>query len=222
MAIKSIRDAHSKLETHFYHHGIQPVAGLDEAGRGAWAGPVMAAAIVLPLPTPELESQLRGLRDSKQLSPIKRECWDREIRRLALFVSVAQASVEEIDHLGILVATRLAMKRAVETLDTQADHLLIDYILIGDVGINQTAIPRGDSTIASIAAASVVAKVARDALMIELDQQYPEYGLAQHKGYGTHKHRQSLAQFGPTPIHRRSFKPVKQHLSFNDDLHQRT
>lgn len=219
---KLIKDPHSALETHLFQHGVQSIAGLDEAGRGAWAGPVTAAAVILPPPDPELERRLRGLRDSKQLSPTDRQRWDRNIRHLTPYVSVAQATVEEIDQLGILVATRLAMRRAVNALDTRADHLLIDYILIGDVGINQTAIPRGDTHIASIAAASVVAKVARDAVMLELDQQYPRYGFAQHKGYGTLKHRESLTQFGPTPVHRRSFKPVQQHFSSNDDLHQST
>lgn len=209
---KLIKDPHSALETHLFQHGVQSIAGLDEAGRGAWAGPVTAAAVILPPPDPELERRLRGLRDSKQLSPTDRQRWDRNIRHLTPYVSVAQATVEEIDQLGILVATRLAMRRAVNALDTRADHLLIDYILIGDVGINQTAIPHGDSLTLSIAAASVVAKVARDRLMEELDRHYPRFGFARHKGYGTRQHQSALELFGPCPLHRRSFAPTKRAL----------
>jgi ribonuclease HII len=195
----------SRLEAKLYQHGIQFIAGLDEAGRGAWAGPVTAAAVILPPPGAELEEQLQGLHDSKLLSASRREHWDQQIRNIAYSISVGQASVDEIDRIGILPATRLAMQRAVLGLDVIANHLLIDYILIGDVGINQTAIPRGDSRSISIAAASVLAKVARDRFMTNLDLQYPHFGFAQHKGYGTRQHQQALDRLGPLPIHRRSF-----------------
>lgn len=201
------------LEAHFFRHGILSVAGLDEAGRGAWAGPVIAAAVVLPPPDAGLEAQLEGLRDSKLLSAIKREHWDRQIQKLARFWCVGQASVEEIDHIGILPSTRLAMWRAVEGLNAFVDHLLIDYILIGDIGIDQTAIPRGDARAASIAAASILAKVSRDKMMVSLDLQFPEFGFAQHKGYGTRQHQEALARFGPTPIHRRSFAPIRNAIA---------
>jgi ribonuclease HII len=200
----------SSLEIGLYQHGIEVIAGLDEAGRGAWAGPVSAAAVVLPAPGSDLDGQLRGLHDSKQLSPNDREYWDLKIRKIACSVSVGQASVDEIDQIGILPATRLAMQRAIFSLNVIAEHLLIDYILIGDVGINQTAIPRGDSRALSIAAASVVAKVARDRLMTDLDLQYPQFGFAQHKGYGTRQHQAALKRLGPSPIHRRSFEPTQK------------
>jgi ribonuclease HII len=157
-----------------------------------------------------MDGQLRGLHDSKQLSPNDREYWDLKIRKIACSVSVGQASVDEIDQIGILPATRLAMQRAIFSLNVIAEHLLIDYILIGDVGINQTAIPRGDSRALSIAAASVVAKVARDRLMTDLDLQYPQFGFAQHKGYGTRQHQAALKRLGPSPIHRRSFEPTQK------------
>ena len=138
--------------------------------------------------------------------------WDNVIREIAIAVSVAQASVEEIDQAGILPATRLAMQRTVSGLDQPVGHLIIDYILIGDVGINQTAIPRGDARALSIAAASVLAKVARDRMMGVFDDQYPDYGFAQHKGYGTRQHRHALERCGPSPIHRRSFEPIRNAL----------
>ena len=213
MAVKLNNQPNCDLEAHFSRHGLHSIAGLDEAGRGAWAGPVTAAAVVLPPPDSALEAQLMGLRDSKQLSATHREQWDRQIRNLARFVCVGQASAEEIDCIGILPSTRLAMWRAVEGLNASVDHLLIDYILIGDIGINQTAIPRGDARIASIAAASVVAKVARDTMMMTLDLQFPDFGFAQHKGYGTRQHQEALASFGPTPIHRHSFAPIRNALA---------
>ena len=202
----------SRFEAGLYQHGIEVIAGLDEAGRGAWAGPVMAAAVVLPPPGVELDGELHGLHDSKQLSTEEREHWNLQILKIACSVSVGQASVDEIDQIGILPATRLAMQRAIFDLTVVVDYLLIDYILIGDVGINQTAIPFGDSRALSIAAASVVAKVARDREMTKLDLQYPQFGFAQHKGYGTPQHQEALQRLGPSPIHRRSFEPTKRAL----------
>ena len=200
----------SSFETGLYQHGVEFIAGIDEAGRGAWAGPVTSAAVVLPPPGDELDGQLHGLHDSKQLSSNDREYWALQIRKIACSVSVGQASVDEIDQIGILPATRLAMQRAFFNLTVFVEHLLIDYILIGDVGINQTAIPYGDSRALSIAAASVVAKVARDRVMTELDLQYPQFGFAQHKGYGTPQHQVALNRLGPSPIHRRSFEPTRR------------
>jgi ribonuclease HII len=202
----------SSFESALYDHGIEVVAGLDEAGRGAWAGPVVAAAVVLPPPGPELDEQFHGLHDSKKLSAKDREHWDQKIRQVACSFAVGQASVDEIDHIGILPATRLAMQRAFFSLNVIAQYLLIDYILIGDVGVNQTAIPRGDNRALSIAAASVVAKVARDCEMRSLDREYPQFGFAQHKGYGTRQHQAALNRLGPSPIHRRTFQPTQKAL----------
>jgi ribonuclease HII len=199
-----------QLEAHLYKHGIKRVAGIDEAGRGAWAGPVVAAAVVLPPPSTTLKNQLNGLNDSKKLTPSQRETWDDSIRKVATAVSVGHASVQEIDLNGILPATRLAMRRALEGLPILVNHLLIDYILIGDVPCNQTAIPRGDTQSLSIAAASVIAKVARDRLMIDFDRRYNGFGFAKHKGYGTSQHQQALQELGVTPLHRTSFEPIRR------------
>ena len=213
MKAKVNQQPDSSLETQLFRSGLRVLAGLDEAGRGAWAGPVTAAAVILPPPDAKLEHQLHGLRDSKQLSARKRELWDQIIRTLAQSVCVGQASADEIDRVGILPATRLAMWRAVDGLNTCVDHLLIDYILIGDIGIDQTAIPHGDARTTTIAAASVVAKVARDNTMRTLDHHYPDFGFAQHKGYGTRQHQKALARFGPSPIHRLSFAPIRNALT---------
>jgi ribonuclease HII len=210
MAIKSDRSPDNHLEAGFYQHGIETIAGIDEAGRGAWAGPVIAAAVILPHPGSALQHQLEGLQDSKLLTPARREHWDHHIRQIACSVAIGKASSSEIDQIGILPATRLAMQRAVRALPLEVKHLLIDYILIGDVGIDQTAIPRGDRTVLSIAAASVIAKVARDRLMVAFDRQYPHFGFSQHKGYGTRQHQTALHQLGPSPIHRRSFEPIRR------------
>jgi ribonuclease HII len=213
MSIRSNKEPNSRIEAGLYRHGIKPIAGLDEAGRGSWAGPLTAAAVILPPPGPGLDQQFLGLRDSKQLTAKQRRHWEQEIRRLAVAVSLGVATVEEIDEIGILPATRLAMRRAVYGLSVTAQHLMIDYILVGDVDINQTAIPRGDSRALSIAAASVVAKVARDRLMIALDQIFPGYGFAQHKGYGTRQHQSALTRLGPSPAHRYSFEPTQRALA---------
>jgi ribonuclease HII len=200
------------FETHFFKHGIQSVAGIDEAGRGAWAGPVVAAAVVLPPPSAKLKKELLGLHDSKKLTPSRRETWDDHIRKIAVAVSVGRASVQEIDLCGILPATRLAMRRALESLPIQVSHLLVDYILIGDVPWDQTAIPHGDARSLSIAAASVIAKVARDRLMVELDRHYAGFGFARHKGYGTTQHQRALQELGTTAAHRTSFEPIRREV----------
>lgn len=188
--------------------GYRWVAGLDEAGRGAWAGPVYAAAVVLPLDRPDLLEALSGVRDSKQLSPSQRETLSRVIREVALAVGVGWAEVEEIDKLGILPATRLAMSRAVHQLSLPVDALLIDHVRLPDVPLSQRSLPRADVRCLSVAAASIIAKVERDRRMAELDREYPGYGFASHKGYGTPQHRQALQQLGPSPLHRRTWRPV--------------
>ncbi len=213
VAVRSIPWPDTRLESALFRHGIKYIAGLDEAGRGAWAGPVVAAAVVLPSPGSRLKRRLHGLHDSKLLTSKQREHWEQELRQIAVSLSIGMSSVQEIDEIGILPATRLAMRRAVHGLAIRAQHLLIDYILIGDVGINQTALPRGDSRALSIAAASVLAKVARDRKMVELDREYPGFGFARHKGYGTRQHQAALLELGPSPIHRRSFKPTRLALA---------
>ncbi len=189
------------------YRGISCIAGVDEVGRGALFGPVVAAAVVLP---PKNAVLLRmGLKDSKQLTREERETLDRRIRKTALAIGIAEIDAETIDRVNIYHATRLAMLRAVDALGLTPDHILIDAMLI-DHPCQQTKLFYGDALCLSIAAASVIAKVHRDNLMRELDRQYPQYGLAQHKGYGTPEHRKALAQHGPTPLHRRSFNWVAE------------
>ena len=197
-----------KLEEKLWTAGIKIIAGLDEAGRGAWAGPVCAAAVVLPH-DPNICRSLTGVRDSKCMTPKQREHWRSRIQSSAVDWSIAFASNEEIDSKGILPCTCLAMNRAINQLKYKPKHLLVDFITISDCDLPQTCLPKGDSLSLSIAAASVLAKTARDKLMIKLDEQYPGYGFAQHKGYGTSQHREALQRLGLTPIHRRSFLPMK-------------
>lgn len=187
--------------------GYSPVAGIDEAGRGPLAGPVVAAAVIF-----EGEPPLDGLDDSKKLTPIAREALAVRIRACARAFAVAEAAVWEIDRHNILQATRLAMRRAVEALDVRPGVLLID----GDRGI-RSAIPQrtivgGDARAACIAAASILAKVARDAIMVALDAEHPGYGFAQHKGYASPAHLARLRALGPCALHRRSFLPVRDAL----------
>jgi ribonuclease HII len=191
------------LEAQGYHH----IAGIDEVGRGALAGPVVAAAVILPYPidTPWLAQ----VKDSKQLSPARREFLFYHIHETAISIGVAMVSNEVIDTVGIIKATRLAMKQAIDQLSPPPESLLIDYMLLPEVPLPQKGITNGDSLCLSIACASIMAKVARDHLIIELDKTYPGYGLAQHKGYGTREHLACLRRLGPSPIHRQSFKPVR-------------
>jgi ribonuclease HII len=186
--------------------GFSLIAGVDEVGRGALFGPVVAAAVILPEKTHSLAKA--GLRDSKQLPREDRERLDKRIRRIALAVSVAEVDAETIDRINIYQATRVAMLAAVQGLPMEPDHLLIDAMRI-DHPCRQTKLIYGDSLSLSIAAASVVAKVHRDALMRELDVVHPGYGLASHKGYATPAHRKALVAQGPSALHRRSFAPVR-------------
>jgi ribonuclease HII len=182
------------------------IAGVDEVGRGALFGPVVAAAVILPECLDSLASA--GLRDSKQLIREQREELDQHIRSMAIALCIAEIDAETIDRVNIYQATRMAMLAAVLGLATEPDHLLIDAMRI-DHPCRQTKLIYGDSLSLSIAAASVVAKVHRDALMRQLDTLHPGYGLASHKGYGTPEHRRALAEFGPSTLHRRSFAPVR-------------
>lgn len=184
--------------------GATMIAGVDEVGRGALFGPVVAAAVILPADT-----RIRGLRDSKQLLREDRERLVEIVKTRAIAAAIEEVDAETIDRVNIYQASRMAMTAAVMRLDPQPDHLLIDALRL-DLPHRQTSIIYGDSLSISIAAASVVAKVYRDARMRELDEQYPGYGLASHKGYGTPEHREALRNLGPSILHRKSFAPVAQ------------
>ncbi|MCK6412697.1 MAG: ribonuclease HII [Azonexus sp.] len=184
------------------------VCGIDEAGRGPLAGPVVAAAVILDPARP-----IAGLDDSKKLSEKKRLLLADEIRAKALAWAVAEASVEEIDRLNILHATMLAMQRAVAGLQIAAEAALVDGNRCPKLAIPAEAVVKGDGKIASIAAASILAKTVRDAGMLELDARYPQYGFARHMGYPTAAHRAALAAHGASPVHRKSFGPVARQLS---------
>ena len=200
------------FESELSQAGLNFIAGVDEAGRGAWAGPVTAAAVILPLDLEGLAGILSGVRDSKQMSPAQREKWVEIVTGNAIAVSVGWAEYDEIDEIGIVPATRLAMKRAVQGLDHSVDHLLIDAVKLSDVAIPQTSLIKGDARSLSIAAASVLAKVSRDRLMKMLDSDYPGYGFDRHKGYGTAAHQKALASLGVSAIHRKSYAPIKSLL----------
>jgi ribonuclease HII len=188
------------------YRGFRVIAGVDEVGRGALFGPVVAAAVILPVRCASLAKA--GLTDSKQLLPEERERLDLRIRGCALAVSIAAVDAGTIDRVNIYQATRMAMLRAVDGLALVPDHLLIDAMQV-DHPCAQTRLFYGDSLSLSIAAASVVAKVHRDALMRQLDLEHPQYGLAAHKGYATPEHRRALREHGPTAQHRFSFAPVR-------------
>ena len=192
--------------------GHRFIAGIDEAGRGALAGPVVAAAVVLPLDRFDLARALSEVRDSKQLTPAARQRCSEDVQKIALSVGVGEASAKEVDDLGLLPATQAAMQRAVQALDPQPSCLLIDHMRIPELDIAQEPVTRGDQSVLSIAAASVVAKVWRDRLMAELAKRYDGYGFERHKGYGTERHRQALARLGPCAEHRHSYAPVQRAL----------
>lgn len=183
------------------------LAGVDEAGRGPLAGNVVASAVIL-----DASSQIRGLADSKTLTASKRERLELEIKQHALAWSVASVSAQDIDEINILQATMLAMKRAVEQLSHPPDHVFIDGNRCPEIVYPATAIIKGDSRVAEISAASILAKVERDRQMQILHLEYPVYGFDQHKGYPTKFHIQALQEHGPCPAHRRSYKPVKNCL----------
>lgn len=205
-------DLHEELA--LYVTGYTRVAGLDEAGRGAWAGPVCAAAVVLPLDRPDLLDLLADVRDSKQLSLAQREALMPSILEVAEAVGVGWATPAEVDEMGILPATRRAFARAVTGLDGRVDALLVDYVRLPNLDLPQRALPKADTHCLSVAAASIVAKVERDRLMVALDEDFPGYGFARHKGYGTRQHREALARLGPSPIHRLSWRPVRTMQGF--------
>jgi ribonuclease HII len=194
-------------EIALWQAGFSAVAGIDEAGRGALAGPVTAAVLILPA-NPAMDRQLMGLRDSKQLSSAARATWAVRLRQLALAWGIGLASHAEIDRSGILPATRLAVGRALASIPVKPNHLLLDFISLPENPTPQTSLVKGDARSLSIAAASILAKTARDALMVELDRRYPGYSFAIHKGYGTRQHLAALAALGPCAVHRLSFAPL--------------
>ncbi len=181
------------------------IAGVDEAGRGPLAGPVVAAAVILDPMRP-----ITGLKDSKQLTEEAREQLAPIIKERALDWSVAHATVEEIDELNILQATMLAMKRAVAGLTVRPNLVLVDGNRVPHLDIAVNAVVGGDETVAAISAASIIAKTTRDHWLMDLDRQYPEYGFAKHKGYGTAEHMAAIEKYGPLPVHRKSFGPIKK------------
>ena len=191
-----------EFERNLWNDGFTRIAGIDEAGRGAWAGPVAAAAVILPA-DPSLTRTLNRVRDSKLMTPLARETWAPRIKESAVGWGVGFASEEEIDTLGIVPATKLAATRALENL--LPDYLITDYLIFPEIDLPQTALVKGDQRSLSVAAASVLAKTARDALMRELDGQYPGYGFARHKGYGTRLHQEAIKKLRRCEIHRKSF-----------------
>lgn len=194
------------FETALHVCGFQRIAGIDEAGRGPLAGPVTAAAVILPT-----GFSCPGLDDSKKMSAAKRQTiYERLTGEPGLIWAVATASREEIDRLNILRATHLAMRRATEALNPLPDHCLIDGLPLRDFPFPYDAIIKGDGLSLSIAAASIIAKVTRDRLMAEIDREFPQFGFAKHQGYGTKAHLEALRNHGPCRHHRRSFQPVAQ------------
>ncbi len=191
-----------EFEQYLWNDGYLRIAGIDEAGRGAWAGPVTAAAVLLPADLSLLQT-LKRVRDSKLMTPLARETWAPRIKASALDWGVGFASAAEIDTLGILPATKLAATRAFEAL--HPDTLLTDYLVFPEIDLPQTALVKGDQRSLSVAAASVLAKTARDAWMRTEDDRYPGYGFARHKGYGTRLHQEAIRMLGRCEIHRNSF-----------------
>lgn len=203
-------------ERHYHRLGCQVIFGIDEAGRGPWAGPVAAAAVALPLQRNDLAKRLAGVRDSKAMRAGQRCLLVDKIKDTALAWGIGHSGADEIDRRGIVGATKAAMQRALDHAlggGLEPDCLFLDYMLWPERrDIPQVSIVSGDRHSLSIACASVIAKVWRDGFMLELDARYPQYGFASHKGYGTAAHRQALERYGPSPCHRRHCKPVQKFL----------
>ena len=195
------------FEQTLWQQGLSLIAGIDEAGRGALAGPVAVGAVILPADLTDLMGKLPGVRDSKQLTPQERENAAVVIKQIAFTWAVGFADASEIDQLGVAKATRLAAIRAIDQLSSPPQHLLIDYIKLRESDLPQTSLVKGDQRSLSIACASILAKTTRDELMVRLSEQYPIYGFARHKGYGTAVHLAAIRACGACPIHRLSFAP---------------
>lgn len=198
--------------------GYHLIAGVDEVGRGCLAGPVVAAAVIIPCD--KRLSWFKKVRDSKLLAPTQREFLSPFIHEAAISIGTGVVYPDFIDSQGMTRAVRLAMKLAIERLLPQPDYILIDYLTVPGLNLPQKGVENGDTLCFSIACASIVAKVFRDHMMVDLDKRYPGYGLAHHKGYGTEEHIACLRRLGPSPLHRRSFQPVKNlaQLCFEDIL----
>ena len=199
-------------EMRLYRQGYVRVAGVDEVGRGPLAGPLVAAAVVLPRSLAVDPSVLAMIRDSKTLTPAQRQRSAAVIWEVSLGIGLGAVEADEIDQLGVAAANRRAMGLALQALPEPPDHLLVDAVPLAWRNIPRTVIVHGDQRCTAIAAASVVAKVHRDALMVEMDARYPGYGFAAHKGYGTARHLAALQEQGPCPVHRRSFSPLRPKL----------
>ncbi|MER3480872.1 MAG: ribonuclease HII [Meiothermus sp.] len=212
MASQVVERESLPLESDWWEAGLR-VAGVDEAGRGAWAGPVVAGAVILP-------KGKYPFRDSKTLTARQREELETEVKALALGWGIGWAGVDEIEQLGILKATHLAARRALEGLPVLPDALLTDYLPLEGLSTQVLPLrspPKADRDSPTVAAASILAKVARDRHMLELEALHPGYGFAAHKGYGTAAHRESLARLGPSPAHRKTFTPVRAWLLGHPD-----
>lgn len=218
MRVKAKKTANLLHEHQYAAVGCRLIVGIDEAGRGAWAGPVSAGAVCLPIDNRDLSKIMRGVNDSKQLTPLQRAALVDKIKETALVWGVGSASSREIDEIGILPATLAAMQRALEAATAQKDGfrpdaLFIDATLIPALyHIPQVSLIGGDARSLSIAAASILAKVWRDTEMTRLDVDYPAYGFADHKGYGVPRHHAALKMYGAAPIHRMTFAPVRDVL----------
>ena len=207
------------LEMALWDSGIKYIAGVDEAGRGALAGPVAAAAVILPADS-NLTYSLVGLRDSKKMTPRMRVIWADRLQDVSVAWSVGLASQFEIDSMGIVPATRLAAIRALDSLTIQPNHILLDYLFLPDASSPQTSLIKGDARSLSIAAASIFAKTTRDAVLCELDARYPGYNFSQNKGYGTVFHLNALNDLGLSPAHRLTFYPVAEIYNKQEKLNE--
>jgi ribonuclease HII len=198
-----------QFESALWEAGLPAIAGIDEAGRGCLAGPVAAAAVILP-DDQDAANLLKGIRDSKQLTAEEREVARRNVENSSLSWAVGYADNQEIDRIGIVPATRLAIWRALEKISPTPDHLLVDYLILPDLPIPQTRLVKGDARSLSIAAASILAKTHRDAFMVASASIYPSYGFGSNKGYGTAFHKEAIQSHGPCPLHRMSFAPMRE------------
>ncbi len=204
---------HLEYETELWAQGVHWVAGVDEAGRGALAGPVAAGAVILPYGQLDLMDRLQGVRDSKVMTPADRTFWAAKIKAAAYVWGVGMATAKEIDRLGILPATRLAAVRALDKLGLSAEHILIDYLTLPEIPIPQTPLVKGDARSLTIASAAILAKTARDAILVEMEGSFPGYAFAYNKGYATVAHRQAIEVLGPCSQHRRTFAPISAYDS---------
>jgi len=201
------------FERKLWDKGLCFVAGVDEAGRGALAGPVAAGVVVLPSDCSDLTERLGGVKDSKVMTPKDRDTWALAIKDIAVAWGVGFASANEIDRIGIVPATYLAVKHALTQIECSIEHFLVDYLTLPEIDVSQTPLVKGDARSLSIASAAILAKTTRDARLVEMDEEFPGYGFASNKGYGTEGHRRAIDKLGPCKQHRRSFSPITAYYS---------